>query len=179
MASVMFYKAIEISCIIYYVHGSSERAVLTNSDRRRVVAFGKTPGGLCGVLKTILDPGTFARDFGSQQETGSLDDMQVPCCLDNVGSSSFSQTSGLRLPTKSREGHVTKLLTTTLQLMANPVSSLLFVAVDGERQISVGLVTNLFLKLFGEDYLKYLYSTDHGTQIEEVSDSSRCFTLQS
>ena len=52
-------------------------------------------------------------------------------------------------------------------------------AVDGERQISVGLVTNLFLKLFGEDYLKYLYSTDHGTQIEEVSDSSRCFTLQS
>jgi len=68
------------------------------------------------------------------------------------------------------------------------VSGLLFVAVDGERQMSVGLrvgtawmqlVTNLFLKLFGEDYLKYVYSTDHGTQIEEVSDSSRCFTLQS
>lgn len=41
------------------------------------------------------------------------------------------------------------------------------------------LVTNLFLKLFSEDYLKYVYSTDHGTQIEEVSNLSRCFTLQS
>ncbi|XP_015748451.1 PREDICTED: uncharacterized protein LOC107328226 isoform X2 [Acropora digitifera] len=28
-------------------------------------------------LKAILDPGTFARDFRSKQETGSLDDMQV------------------------------------------------------------------------------------------------------
>ena len=68
------------------------------------------------------------------------------------------------------------------------MSGLLFVAVDGERQMSVGLrvgtawmqlVTNLFLKLFGEDYLKYVYSTDPGTQIEEVSDSSRCFFFQS
>ncbi|KAK2555471.1 hypothetical protein P5673_022806, partial [Acropora cervicornis] len=68
------------------------------------------------------------------------------------------------------------------------VSGLLFVALDGQRQMSGGLrvetawmqlVTNLFLKLFGEDYLKNVYSADHGTQIEEVSDSSRCFTLQS
>jgi len=27
-------------------------------------------------LKAILDPGTFARDFGFKQETGSLDDIQ-------------------------------------------------------------------------------------------------------
>ena len=46
----------------------------------------------------------------------------MPCCLDNIGPSSFSQTRDLRLPTKSREGSVTKLPTTTLQLMANPVS---------------------------------------------------------
>ncbi|XP_015748455.1 PREDICTED: uncharacterized protein LOC107328226 isoform X6 [Acropora digitifera] len=65
-------------------------------------------------LKAILDPGTFARDFRSKQETGSLDDMQGP--------SRFSQTRDLRLPTKSREGSVAKLPTTTLHLMANPVS---------------------------------------------------------
>ena len=68
------------------------------------------------------------------------------------------------------------------------MSGLLFVALDGQRQMSGGLrvetawmqlVTNLFLKLFGEDYLKNVYSADHGTQIEEVSDSSRCFTLRS
>ena len=32
------------------------------------------------------------------------------------------------------------------------------------------MITDLFVKLFGGDYLKYEYCADKGTQIIEVSD---------
>ena len=44
-----------------------------------------------------------------------------------------------------------------------------------EEKVWIRLVVDLFVKLFGEDYLKYLYSPDHGTHIEEVSDPRRSF----
>ena len=40
----------------------------------------------------------------------------------HISPSRFSQTRELSIPTKSREGSLTKLPTTTLKLMANPVS---------------------------------------------------------
>ena len=32
-----------------------------------------------------------------------------------------------------------------------------------EEKVWIRLVVDLFVKLFGEDYLKYVYSPDHGT----------------
>ena len=55
-------------------------------------------------------------------------------------------------------------------------------AVDGEtheseeEKVWMRLAADLFVKLFGEDYLRYVYSPDHGTRIEEVSDPRRSFT---
>ena len=45
-----------------------------------------------------------------------------------------------------------------------------------DDKVWIRLMADLFVKLFGEDYLKYVYSPDHGTRIEEVSDPRRSFT---
>ena len=44
-----------------------------------------------------------------------------------------------------------------------------------EDEVWIDVIVDLFVKLFGEDYLNYTYSKDHGTQVTEVSDPRRSF----
>lgn len=45
-----------------------------------------------------------------------------------------------------------------------------------EDEVWIDVIVDLFVKLFGEDYLNYAYSKDHGTQVTEVSDPRKSFT---
>ena len=45
-----------------------------------------------------------------------------------------------------------------------------------EDEVWVAVIVDLFVKLFGEDYVDYTYSKDHGTQVTEVSDPRESFT---
>ena len=45
-----------------------------------------------------------------------------------------------------------------------------------DDQVWIDVIVDLFVKLFGEDYLNYAYSKDHGTQVTEVSDPRNSFT---
>ncbi|KAK3741668.1 hypothetical protein QZH41_016248 [Actinostola sp. cb2023] len=120
-------------------------------------------------LQEMSEKGTFSRDYGTRQEQILLKDNMVNQILTHV----FSEMLSLRLQFIKAEECITQGKTNFFYRGCGWHNKNADWSTDDQRWILT--MVELFEQIFGNDYLKYCYRKDHGTEVDDESDPRKKF----